>query len=123
MPGDVLYVKEAFNYTPDKSAIYYKADTKSPGLKWKLSRFMPRWGSRILLEITNIRVESVQDISKEDAVKEGVPYTELNNHRPDELHRAQFADLWDSLYGLGAWERDDWVWVIEFKKIGSLVEF
>lgn len=70
---------------------------------------------RIVLEITDVRAERVQDISKEDAVKEGVPYTELNNHRPDKLHIGQFADLWDSCYGRRAWERNDWVWVIEFK--------
>ena len=115
VPGDRLWVREAFNYTPDKSAIYYKAGMDSPELKWKDSRLMPKWAARIWLEITNIRVESVQDITRKESMKEGVPYTELNNHRPDELHRAQFADLWDSCYGAGVWERNDWVWVIEFK--------
>lgn len=87
---------------------------------------MPRWASRILLDVVDIRVERLRDISIEDAMREGVPYTELNNSRPDELHRGQFADLWDKINGKPrkdgvdiSWAANPWVWVVEFRKVGD----
>lgn len=72
---------------------------------------MPRWASRILLEITSIRVERVQDISTSDALAEGV------NHKTMNCPRHEFFQLWNSIYGAMAHDRNDWVWVIEFKRI------
>ncbi len=80
--------------------------------KWRPSIFMPRWASRILLEIVNVKVERLQDICEEDAHKEGI----LN--RPCEIGPiGEFADLWESIYGPGSWELNPWVWVIEFERI------
>ncbi len=86
---------------------------------WRPSIHMPRWASRITLEITDIRVERLQEISYADAMAEGVPFTELppGQGRPDPLHRAKFADLWESINGPGSWEANPWVWVIEFKRV------
>lgn len=68
------------------------------------SLFMPRWASRLTLEITDIRVERVQCISEEDCVAEGCPPI-----------RAEFMRLWEDTNGKGAWDRNDWVWVISFR--------
>ena len=81
---------------------------------------MPRWASRIKLEITGITVERVQEISNGDAVDEGV---EINGHpewdgEPDEVKR-HFRLLWDLINAKRgfAWKKNPWVWVIEFKRI------
>ena len=75
--------------------------------------FMPRWASRLTLEITNVRCERVQEITYWDCVDEG--------YYDDELHRdfIWFREAWDKLNakrGYG-WDTNPWVWVIEFKKI------
>jgi hypothetical protein len=92
------------------------------------SIFMPRWASRITLEITAIRVERVQDISEEDAGKEGIyPNSIL---RDDCYHwikkdsgymsaKSAFRILWDSINAKRgySWADNPWVWVIEFRRI------
>lgn len=81
---------------------------------WKPSIHMPRWASRILLEITNVRVERLQDISEADAKSEGAAWGACG--APQEgSHKAGFAQLWESINGPGSWEANPWVWVIEFK--------
>ena len=76
---------------------------------------MPRWASRILLEITAVRVERAQDISVNDARMEGSPWDE---HGFRSEHRPWFIALWDSINakrGYG-WDVNPWVWVVEFKE-------
>jgi hypothetical protein len=94
-------------------------------------RFMYRSLVRIWLEITNIRAEQVQKISEEDCYKEGLTendkyvedriktYGEIKEEYIDVYSSMQdaFSLLWDSLHGKGAWHRNDWVWVREFKRI------
>jgi hypothetical protein len=78
---------------------------------------MPRWASRISLEITGVRVERVQDISEADALAEGVDRT--NTSLPG-YATERFRRLWDSINaarGFG-WEVNPWVWVIEFRRCG-----
>lgn len=72
---------------------------------------MSRWASRILLEITNIRVERLWDITEPDILAEGI------TERFDCNLRGQFKHLWDSIYGDGIWDHNGWVWVIEFKRV------
>jgi len=88
-------------------------------LKWRSSRFMPRWASRILLEITDVKVERLQEISLKDINAEGTPATLDLQQRPYGTRRQQFQRLWDSLFAkLGhPWDSNPWVWVIEFKRI------
>ncbi len=87
--------------------------------KWRPSIFMPRWASRINLEIVNIRVERLQDISEKDAKKEGVqPFfgrgTDPNDRHP---YYDCFHELWNSINGPGSWDLNPWVWVIEFRRV------
>lgn len=105
---------------------------------WKSPRFMPRWASRITLEIVNVRVQRLQDITDDDARAEGVePYTPPAGHVSPEPHRIPFADLWDSINGKrrrrrwdsvseqwrvvidesARWELNPWVWAITFRRL------
>lgn len=117
LPGDQLWVRETFvwegetKYT-DISPIgnfYYKADFESGDgpTKWKPSIFMPREAARIILEITEIRVEKLHELSYADAKAEGVEYPH------------DFCKLWEKINGLESWMRNPWVWVITFKRIES----
>lgn len=124
--GDRLWVRETFAEALDGSFLY-RADKMYDGMKrgdfswkWKPSIFMPRKASRIILEITNIRVERLNDISEEDARAEGAGGERYSgqgfNHC---IHREAFRTLWDSIndkrgYGFDA---NPWVWVVNFEKI------
>lgn len=86
---------------------------------WKPSLHMPRAASRILLEITAVRVERLNDISNTDSLAEGIGhlygYDEANGEPRDGSRR--FAELWQSVYGEESWQANPWVWVVEFKVI------
>lgn len=82
------------------------------GDRWRPSIHMPRWASRIWLTITAVRVERVQDISEADALAEGVDY---EWHGVPVGQRAAFVELWNSIYGPDAWERNDWVCALTFE--------
>ncbi|EIV3800693.1 TPA: hypothetical protein QH252_004344 [Klebsiella aerogenes] len=92
---------------------------------WTPSIHMPRWASRILLEITEVRVERLREISQADAEAEGVGKLKKGfwkNYQPGWTEfqltaRGSFATLWKSIYGDESWYADPWVWVIEFKRI------
>jgi hypothetical protein len=137
-PGDQLWVREAWHdnsgaYKAGKSQpIYYRADFQQGAyntvLRWKPSIHMPRWASRIELEITSVRVERLQDISEADAKKEGIePFTDFKKsghwlrYDKDTLNGyvgnpvESYASLWESINGPGSWDLNPWVWVVEFK--------
>lgn len=94
---------------------------------WKPSIHMPRWASRITLEITGVRVERSQDITEQDAAAEGVPPVgDLLPDYPDTYltpkgdfatAKVAFQRLWESIYGDDSWQANPWVWVIEFKRV------
>ena len=91
---------------------------------WKPSLHMPRWASRITLEITGVRVERLQSISEEDAKAEGCTFEALRfkpgTREVEEMgHTAvyQFGGLWQSIYGADSWQANPWVWVVEFKRV------
>ncbi len=88
---------------------------------WAPSIHMPRWASRILLEITGVRVERLDDCSESDARAEGVrawSTTGGGGYQNDgETAREQFVELWNSINGAGAWKQNPWVWVVEFRRV------
>ena len=85
---------------------------------WTPSIHMPRWASRITLEITDVRVERLNDISNDDAKSEGCWYGR-GGGTPDKALTPsdQFPTLWEEIYGDGSWSSNPWLWVIEFKRI------
>ncbi len=167
-PGDRIWVRETFqgplfdydlmdSYCKDPTPFekpefcVYKADgVPAPEFYdaddelhccWRPSIHMPRWASRILLEIIDVRTERLNAISEEDAQREGV-HTEVwdqtvvarNYAASDEffqfwsddmphyvemnqLYRSSFRSLWESIYGAENWQANPWVWVIEFKRV------
>lgn len=146
-PGDRIWVREAFrvhSLATDVATLVYKASERNSWTeqthrvpvavcnkpatpeKWTPSLHMPRWASRILLEITNVRVERLNAISEEDARAEGIIDGGcLNCGEPEPCGCANpepdatdaFAYLWQSIYGQENWNADPWVWVIEFKRV------
>ncbi len=94
----------------------YEWEAGMSPLKWKSPLFMPRWASRITLEITDIRVEMVQDITGEDALKEG-----FCNYGTDVDTLDAFCEAWQKLNANRGypWEKNPWVWVITFKVVQS----
>lgn len=88
--------------------------------RWRSPIYMPRWASRIMLEITNVRVERIQEMSPIDTVAEGVYHPQLNYGIAEGPYAiATFANYWDSLNEKRGypWSSNPWVWVIEFKRI------
>ncbi|EPQ7092284.1 hypothetical protein ACXHH6_002612 [Pseudomonas aeruginosa] len=93
--------------------------------RWRPSIHMPRWASRILLEITAVRVERLQDISEEQAQAEGVKGEQCDHARQacadigcwGDTTKGAFGFLWESLNGEGSWAATPWVWVVEFKRV------
>lgn len=82
---------------------------------WKPSIHMPRWASRITLEITGVRVERLQAITLGDICKEiGCG---LYDFRPATDGFRVWAELWNSIYGADSWQANPWVWVVEFKRV------
>lgn len=82
--------------------------------RWRPSIHMPRWASRITLEITSVRVERLHDISSYDAFEEGFP----NNGGPlSTIALEWYRDLWISINGAESWATNPWVWVVEFKRV------
>lgn len=96
-----------------------KAAAKVNG--WVTPLFMPRWASRILLEVTDVRVQRLQEISEEDAREEGVSASELiQMSNGDPCYSSTFIKLWTNLHGIdnsSSWESNPWVWAITFKRI------
>jgi hypothetical protein len=80
------------------------------------SIFMPKAASRIKLEITDIRVEKVQDISEKDAIAEGIDVDLRLNH-PEGHCVGRYRSLWESINGKGSWNKNPWVWCISFKRL------
>lgn len=129
-PGDRLWVRETWAY--HGTCACYRADgwegppdvgyEVTPPLRWRPSIFMPRWASRITLEIISVRVERLEDISQDDAVREGCDDTRDMVPAPGRIFysggpRGAFMKLWESINGPLSWDSNPWVWVVEFKRI------
>lgn len=132
--GDRLWVRETFRVhsrATDVATLVYKASEQQSWTQqthrvpiekcnkpavvdtWTPSIHMPRWASRITLEITDVRVERLQNISGEDARSEGFAYE--NSHVLGDID--EFSRVWTSIYGAESWQANPWVWVIEFKRV------
>lgn len=128
-PGDQLWVKETYRSQQANESqspvqitigdpIRYEADgheTANPLYGWgriRQSIFMRKWMSRIALQIANIRIERLQDISEEDAKAEGVDWTPFFNEPVE-----SYARLWKQINGPESWEQNPYVWAITFKRI------
>ncbi|HBQ3895946.1 TPA: hypothetical protein MFC74_000487 [Klebsiella pneumoniae] len=105
---------------------YWKPHTKEHKFEgaWRPSIHMPRWASRILLEITDVRVERLNSISQEDAQAEGMELTGWRPTYSDPDSGGEvmtpydnFAELWSSIYGDESWKANPWVWVISFGRV------
>lgn len=149
--GDLLWVRETFvtgrltgleehNRHIDQEIYIYRADCSDetpPAIKWKPSIFMPRSASRLTLELTEVRVERLQEITENDAQAEGIVkqnvivgahcaggrHTEVTQNRY--LHDGSEKDfeaagdayehLWESINGSGSWDNNPYVWVLSFQ--------
>lgn len=130
-PGERLWVREAFHgYHWDKPRAVYRADGERQRVRtqiesyevgrWTPSIHMPRWASRITLEIVSVRVERLQEISDADARSEGVDFGNITDALTGEIDRdacEAFETLWESINGSGSWEANPLVWVVEFKRV------
>lgn len=116
--GDRLWVRETYySSVTNKSVLGYKADGKIPASPYNIhpSIFMPKWASRIILEITDVKVERLQDITFYDAVREGMK----EGTGPESGYSIDlYKTLWDSINGKKyPWKSNPWLWVIQFKKL------
>ncbi|BCF96593.1 hypothetical protein PPGU19_011620 [Paraburkholderia sp. PGU19] len=153
-PGDRLWVRESLKFvdtptTRHDHAVYAAdgvrvprdqrlADWACDGMAFGFANsvpsiHMPRWASRITLEVTGVRVERLHSVSEADAAEEGVEFVDAgrtywkdylgSSTNCDEMTflsaRQSFSTLWNSINGAGAWAANPWVWVVEFKRIGA----
>lgn len=132
-PGDRLWVRETWGAWPhmlggfQRESLRYRADgeyqNEHGAWRWMSPIHMPRWASRITLEITDVRVERLQDISESDAIAEGCrpvrPEIVLDGlvARTGRSAVDEYCQLWESIHGPESWSANPWVWVIEFKKL------
>ncbi len=137
-PGDRLWVRETWccdDYRVQegpylevdgaRDALFYRADNEHPfespeGKFWKPSIHMPRWASRILLEIVSVRVERLHECSEADANAEGWqrrPEVSADPKVHADAARDWYMDLWEQINGAGSWAANPWVWVVEFKRV------
>jgi len=132
-PSDRLWVREAFSYETldvDRNGFmppWYWADgnqTSGNFTRPKPSIHMPRWASRITLTVTDVRVQRLQEITLNDTIAEGIEATDIHARRQracldgsgecGSVCRDSFHELWNSLHGPGAWDRNPWVAALTF---------
>ncbi|EHC3998348.1 hypothetical protein JTG26_003007 [Escherichia coli] len=136
-PGDRIWVRETYRVygkATDVATLVYRASVRNSWTeqthrvpvevcnkpvseKWTPSIHMPRWASRILLEITDVRVERLHDMSEADAKAEGATPATYKITPSEAVYRVGFGDIWRSIYGQDNWLSNPLVWVIEFKRI------
>ena len=140
--GDILWVRESFAKPPIYAfgvKYIYKAGFNESICGWKPSIHMPKEAARIFLEVTNVRVERLQDISEEDAIAEGIDkkgdlyfnYFESKllgiglqkEYFYKEIPKVSFMSLWSKINGEDSWNANPWVWVYEFKVVEKPKDF
>lgn len=131
--GDRLWVRESFTLIDNGNLPIYRADGRDAFgdfveelkpddpdklFKWKPSIHMPRNKSRIILEVKDLRVERLQEISNKDALAEGITLEQLpDNLQDQDRAKTWFRGLWQSLYGAKSWESNPWVWAVDFELV------
>lgn len=134
-PGDRLWVREAWRASsahnslaprdiPVGDGIEYAADPERilTG-KTRTAIHMPRWASRITLEVTGVRVGRLQDISEADALAEGIGLNPSAVGVPmttpfgETMCRTVFRSLWESIHGPGSWDANPWLGAVEFARM------
>ncbi len=123
----VEYSDGTQNPTPSVEGDRPKQTRERGEIGWRPSIHMPRWASRITLEITGVRVERLHDISEDDAKAEGATFHDGRGighsgwrHDYKDVHadaRSSFARLWTDINGAGSWAANPWVWAIEFRRV------
>ena len=133
-PGDRLWVRETFFFRPDPYLALYRAfdiDNRLPalspdieGFRWKPSIHMPRTAARLFLDVQEIRIEPLQDITDEGIQAEGIVFDKkLKAPRIDDniypSLRAAWIDLWDSINAKRGypWSSNPWVWVVKYEVV------
>lgn len=130
-PGDLLWARETWqalsfgDYQPTKHHVadvrfaatdaLGSTDKDVRGYSWRPAIHMPRWASRITLELTGVKIERLNDISKQDVIAEGI--TERDGAPIEDAvcgWHEPYAALWEKLNGPGSWEDNPWVWALEF---------
>lgn len=149
-PGDVLWVRETFaiqkyfNGLAENTCTIYKADFNDGPVdwNWKPSIYMPKEACRLFLELTDVRVERLQDITEINAIEEGVKVLQVWPEAPEKIFYKDYmrpkleenttgvqdpifsyGTLWESIHELGSFSKNPWVWVIEFKQIDQPQDF
>lgn len=131
--GDLLWVREKWkshsiyaqmrpSEIPESTIFYAAGELYCPSnTPWRPSIFMPRWASRLTLQVLSVRAEQVQDISEKDAKAEGVDRAfVMVDDQPTAYYDEGFAKLWNQING--NWEQNPWVRVIEFQAIHRNVD-
>lgn len=140
-PGDRLWVRETWRPEASKRAVGWELSYPADGARlfadlavvphtWRRPKaaltgnvpgiHMPRWASRLTLDVTEVRVQRLQELSEEDAKAEGVqPAPFCKSGRPAGMeHVEAFEDLWQSINGERAsWASNPWVWCVSFKLV------
>lgn len=110
-------------YRTDERDSYAEASADVRGYSWRPSIHMPRWASRITLEIIEVRVERLQKITDNDVRAEGITPSEIDAWRewlhPGDVHGHAFGQRWDTLNAKRgySWESNPWVWVVSFERM------
>jgi hypothetical protein len=124
-PGDRLWIREAWRVSQahdplpprdiptDVTVEYLADDTGYFDGRYRHARFMPRWASRLTLEITDVRLQRLKDINHDDAIAEGWPGPSDQTAFP----RVWYRFLWEQINGEESWDRDPFTWVISFKRV------
>ena len=122
--GDHLWAREAHALGPEEPrGVLYRATMKpvmAQGYRWRPGIFMPRWASRLTLQVEDVRVQRLGDMTEEEAIVEGTEpiREEWGGETP---HLSAFILGWQSMHGPESWplpgEKGPWVWVIEFRRI------
>lgn len=146
-PGGRLWVREAHAIVPrtayahskgveqvlrpdcdHDAAVFREGWERSKPGRWRPSIHMPRWASRITLEVTGVRVERLQDISDAECTAEGIDQCDGLGSASEVLDLARrlgtfsdpllrYATLWEQINGPGSWGDNPWVWVVEFRRL------